>query len=127
MDYDGSFSEYAECLVGMEQGSFGQTFNVTGTEETFVSYKEDKKTRTEKRNFIQKLERDIEKIESDIKKLKNKKDALQIEMDESTEKGWSALADLSKQMSKIGEDIENKELKWLELSEQLESEVVTME
>ena len=48
-------------------------------------------------------------------------------MDESTEKGWSALADLSKQMSKIGEDIENKELKWLELSEQLESEVLTME
>lgn len=51
----------------MEQGSFGQTFKVTGTEETFVSCKEDKKTRTEKRNFIKKLERDTEKIESDIK------------------------------------------------------------
>ncbi len=117
-DYDGSLSEYAECLV------VDQT---PKAEEPLVSYKDEKKTRTEKRNLVKKLERDIEKIESDIQKLKSKKDNLQLEMDNSTDKGWSVLADLSNQICKIGEDIENKELRWLELSEQLESEALTVE
>lgn len=126
-DYVGSLSEYAECLVGMEQGTNGQLQKATNAEEKPTLYKEDKKTRTEKRNLIKKLERDIEKIESDIQKLKQKKDVIQIEMEKSAEKGWSVLADLSNQINQIAEDIENKELRWLELSEQLESEALLME
>jgi ATP-binding cassette subfamily F protein uup len=125
-DFVGTLSEYAEVLVDMEQGSYGQPSKVMDTDNKPV-VKEDKKTRTEKRNLIKKLERDIEKIESDIPKLKQKKDALQLEMDRSVDKGWSVLAELSSQMSMIGDDIENKELRWLELSEQLETEASSVE
>ena len=125
-DFVGTLSEYAEVLVDMEQSSYGQPSKVVDTDNKPV-VKEDKKTRTEKRNLIKKLERDIEKIESDIPKLKQKKDALQLEMDRSVDKGWSVLAELSSQMSMIGDDIENKELRWLELSEQLETEASSVE
>ena len=126
-DYVGSLSEYAECLVDMEHGTLGISSIVNDVDNKQISYKEDKKARTEKKNLIKKLERDIERIESDIKKLKQKKDSIQVEMDLSIDKGWSVLADLTNQMNKISEDIDNKELRWLDMAEQLESETLTME
>lgn len=126
-DYVGTLSEYAECLIDLEQGTHGKQSNVLDVDNKTVLSKEDKKTRTEKRNLIKKLEREIEKIESDIQKLKLKRDTIQVEMDRSVDKGWSVLAELSNQLTMIDEDIENKETRWLELSEQLESESSSVE
>jgi ATP-binding cassette subfamily F protein uup len=64
----------------------------------------------------------MERIESDIQKLKEKKSTIQIELDRSADKGWSVLADLSDQINKISDDIDNKEQRWLEMAEQLETE-----
>jgi ATP-binding cassette subfamily F protein uup len=86
-------------------------------------YKDVKKSRTDKKNIIRKLERDIEKIETEIKKLKEKKDSIQVEMDNRSNEGWSILADLSNKMNIIDEEIEIKESRWLEYSDQLEYEI----
>ena len=120
-DYAGTLSEYAECLVEMEQGPQGLLSNDHNLDSKQGSYKDDKKARMEKNNLIKKLERDVERIESDIQKLKRKKDTIQTEMDHSADKGWSVLAELSNQMTKLSEEIETKELRWLELAEQLEN------
>jgi ATP-binding cassette subfamily F protein uup len=121
-DYIGTLSEYADCLVDKDRDSSGLASSINQVDTKQSSYKEDRKTRTEKKNLIKKLERDMERIESDIQKLKEKKSTIQIELDRSADKGWSVLADLSDQINKISDDIDNKEQRWLEMAEQLETE-----
>lgn len=87
-----------------------------------IDMKDDKKSRNEQKNLMKKLEREIEKIESEIQKLKPKKEAIQSEIDLSSDKGWSILALLTEKLNKISEEIESKEARWLELSDQLDAE-----
>jgi len=88
-----------------------------GTQNDF---KNDKKMRTDQKNLMKKLEREIEKIDLEIQKLKSKKDAIQAEIDLSSDKGWSVLADLTDKLNNISEEIDSKEARWLELSEQID-------
>lgn len=62
-------------------------------------------------------------IEKSIEKLKKKLNSLQEEMDsKSNEDGWSALAELNEKIQAIQDDIDEKEMRWLELGEFLEEE-----
>ena len=85
-----------------------------------VSYKEDKEKRLERRNSIKKMKREICKIEPAIEKLRAKVNRLQAELDDSADKGWTVLADLSETLQKVNDDIDEKEMEWLELAEILE-------
>ena len=119
-DYQGSLSDYAECLVEQENASDqSQSSNIGGDKK--VNYKEDKQKRNERRNAIKKMKRELGKIEPATEKLKAKAVEIQSQIDNSAEEGWTVLADLTEKLQKINEEIEEKEMEWLELAEELET------
>ena len=67
------------------------------------------------------MKRELGKIEPAIEKLKAKAQVLQTEIDSSSEEGWTVLADLSEKMQTINDEIEEKEMEWLEVAENLET------
>jgi len=120
-DYIGSLSDYAECLVEQEDSNDGDSNSATvGSDNKKASYKEDKGKRLERRNAIKKMKRDLGKIEPAIEKLKAKVQVVQTEIDNSAEEGWTVLADLTEKLQTINEEIEEKEMEWLEVAETLE-------
>jgi ATP-binding cassette subfamily F protein uup len=117
----GSLSDYAECLV--EQEKYDEASSGSGSvdsETKKASYKEDKEKRLERRNAIKKLKRELGKIEPALDKLKVRVVELQAQIDKSANEGWTLLADLSQQVEKVEEEIEAKEVEWLDLAEALE-------
>lgn len=42
-------------------------------------------------------------------------------MDDSADEGWTVLADLTEKMSKITDEIDEKEMEWLEIADSLET------
>lgn len=121
-DYIGSLSDYAECLVEQEDSNDGDSNSATvGGDTKKASYKEDKGKRLERRNSIKKMKRDLGNIEPAIEKLKAKVQVLQTEIDNSSEEGWTVLAELTEKLQTINEEIEEKEMEWLEVAETLET------
>ena len=116
-DYLGSLSSYAECLIEQEKENEASASIVDNKKEM---YKEDKDRRLERRNSIKKMQRELKKIEPSIEKLKAEADALQKEIDSSEDEGWTVLADLTEQMQSVKDEIDEKELKWMEIAESLE-------
>lgn len=121
-DYLGSLSDYAECLVEQEKNDEASSSGsgIVDSETKKAFYKEDKEKRLERRNAIKKLKRELGKIEPAIDKLKSKVVELQAQIDKSANEGWTVLADLSQQVEKVEEEIEAKEVEWLDLAEALE-------
>lgn len=66
------------------------------------------------------MKRDLVKIEPAIEKLKKKAGDLQQQIADSADEGWTVLANLTDQLQEIDDEIEMKELEWLELAEELE-------
>jgi len=119
-DYLGSLSDYAECLIEQEnEEESGGTVVDSNTKKS--SYKEDKEKRLERRNTRKKRKRELQKIEQTIEKLKPKAEGLQREIGDSEEEGWTVLADLTEKLQAINDEIEAKELQWLEIAELLET------
>ena len=118
-DYQGSLSDYAECLVEQENASDQSQSNTGGDKKG--NYKEDKQKRNERRNAIKKMKRELGKIEPATEKLKAKAVELQSQIDNSSEEGWTVLADLTEKLQKINEEVDEKEMEWLELAEELET------
>ena len=67
------------------------------------------------------MKRDLGYIEPAIEKLKAKVQVLQTEIDNCSEEGWTVLADLTEKLQTINEEIEEKEMEWLEVAETLET------
>ena len=122
-DFQGSLSEYASCLVELENQKIQSQIG-TSTEEAEggkkATYKEDKEKRNELRNFVRGAKKEMKNIENATEKLKAKADKLQMEIDNSGDEGWTVLADLTDQLNAVKDEIDEKELRWLELAEELE-------
>jgi ABC transport system ATP-binding/permease protein len=130
-DFQGSLSEYASCLVDLEDDKIQQQLSGSPgeamKEERKVAYKEDKTKRNEQRNALRRAKKDMSNIEGAIEKLKAQAATLQQEIDASSNAGWTALADLTKKLDSLKDDIDNKELSWLELAEFVTSEEAEVE
>ena len=124
-DFPGSLSEYASILVDQENDSItrreGEIIGESKTVEKKADYKEDKAKRNEQRNAVRRAKRDITNLENSMEKLKAKAAEVQKEIDGSSEEGWTVLADLTEKLEKLNEEIEEKEVLWLEVAEILES------
>lgn len=118
-DYLGSLSDYAECLI--EQENKDDAAAKPANSEEKAPKIEDKATRVAQMNAIKKMKKDLARIEPLIEKLKAKAAELQSSIDNSSDEGWTVLADLTDSLNKVEEEIEEKELEWLELAEQLEA------
>jgi len=121
-DYMGTLSEYAECLVEQEGNlGFGGSDSSTGDAATKESYKEDKQKRNQQRNAIRNMKKEIDKLDKSMDKLKAKATSIQEEMDTTDQDaGWTVLAELTEKLDAVNEQIEEKEMRWLEVSEELE-------
>ena len=118
-DYLGSLSDYAECLI--EQENKDDSAAKPAASEEKAPKIEDKAQRVARMNAVKKMKKDLAKIEPLIEKLKAKAVELQSSIDSSSDEGWTVLADLTDSLNKVEEEIEEKELEWLELAEQLEA------
>ena len=123
-DFQGSLSEYASCLVELEnkkiQSQMGGNGDQVSNSSTKSNYREDKAKRNELRNFVRRNKKEMKNLETAMEKLKIKAETLQKEIDNSSEEGWTVLADLTDQLNAINDEVEEKELRWLDLAEELE-------
>ena len=120
-DFTGTLTDYSECLVELENAetsSSSVTETTTGVSEH--TYKEDKQARVEKMNKLKKSKREMQKLEKDIEKLKEEASALAKQIEESSDEGWTFLAELTDKMNEKNEQVDEKEMRWLELAEIVE-------
>lgn len=122
LDYAGSLSEYADCLIENENAA-GNDGSGDGGDSTAKkeAYKEDKEIRNERRNAIREMKKEMKNIETALEKLKPKAVDIQTEIDNSSDEGWTVLAELTEKLDAVNEQIDEKELRWLELAEELEA------
>ena len=123
-DFQGSLSEYGSCLVELEnqkiQDSVLSDSNESGSTKQ-SNYKEDRAKRNEDRNFIRQTKKEMTNIERSLEKLKPKAMDVQSEIDAtSSDAGWTVLAELTDKLNSVNEEIDGKEMRWLELGEKLE-------
>lgn len=124
-DFPGSLSEYASTLIDLENENIGgKTSDDDGQKK--AAYKEDRAKRNELRNASRRAKKDMDKVEKFIEKLKMKAKTTQDEIDQSGAAGWSVLAALADQLNEIKKEIEEKELKWMELAELVEEAEIEM-
>eukprot|EP01082_Thalassiosira_pseudonana_P001780 g671.t1 g671 contig10:503412-506258(-) len=125
-DYLGSLSDYAECLVEQEKtfdtdtGSSSSADSVD-SETKKILHKEDREKRNQRRNAIKKMKRELSKIEPAIEKLKTKAKEIQAKIDDSSDEGWTVLAELTEKVQVLNEEVEEKEMEWLEIADELET------
>jgi ATP-binding cassette subfamily F protein uup len=123
-DFQGSLSEYGSCLVELEnqkiQDSVLSDSNESGSTKQ-SNYKEDRAKRNEDRNFIRQTKKEMTNIERSLEKLKPKAMDVQSEIDAtSSDAGWTVLAELTDKLNSVNDEIDGKEMRWLELGEKLE-------
>jgi len=128
-DFQGSLSEYGSCLVELENkkiqdsvsGGDSNNGGSSSDASTQTNYKEDRAKRNELRNFVRQTKKEMTNIERALEKLKPKAADVQSEIDgTSSDAGWTVLAELTEKLNAINEEIDEKEMRWLELGEQLE-------
>lgn len=124
-DFGGTLSEYASCLVELEnqkiQQASGANDGGSDSVDKQEKYKEDKAKRNEERNFVRAAKKEMLNIERALEKLKAKAAEAQAEIDAtSSDEGWTVLAELTDNLNSLNEEIDEKEMRWLELGEELE-------
>ena len=124
LDYPGTLSEYASTLIEHENENIMSQSSTDSVIDEDISkkdvYKDDKAKRNELRNNVKQVKREIENLEKSMEKLKAKASLKQKEIDDSSTAGWSVLATLTDEMNVINETIDEQEMRWMELAEQLE-------
>jgi ABC transport system ATP-binding/permease protein len=119
-DFPGSLSEYASTLIELENESIVGQSSGDDDGHPKAAYKEDRAKRNEGRNAARRARKDMDNLEKSIEKLKAKAMNTQEEIDNSSSAGWSVLAALTDELNKINEEIEEKEVVWMDLAEQVE-------
>lgn len=130
-DFQGSLSEYGSCLVEIENRKIqstmlaannGAAIDATGSTITKqATYKEDRAKRNEIRNVVRQMKKEMLNIERALEKLKLEAEKVQSDLDAAgTDAGWTVLAELTDKLNSLNEKIDEKELRWLELGEELE-------
>jgi ABC transport system ATP-binding/permease protein len=117
-DYAGSLSDYAECLIEIEQ-STGQSSN-ENEDDKKASYKLDKQVRMQRNNDLKKYKKEIISIEKKIDKLKTEVMKIEQDIEAKADEGWSVQAKLTDEMNAKLSEIDELELNWLDISEQIE-------
>lgn len=123
-DYIGSLSDYADCLVEQERitsSSFSEIGKLdTAPIEKVMLLDSDKKVRMKHRNNLRNNQKEMDRLEPSIERLKKEAADVENQIDESTDEGWTVLAELTEKLNGINEIIDEKEERWLELAELLE-------
>ena len=119
-DVIGSLSDYAATLVELENQRSTGGYNSIVVAPPVADYKQDRDQRNQTRNAARRAMKDMDNLEKALEKLKVKAQGLGKEIDASGNEGWSVLADLTERLDQIHREIDEKELKWMELAEVVE-------
>ena len=119
-DVIGSLSDYAATLVELENQRSTGGYNSIVVAPPAADYKQDRDQRNQTRNAARRAMKDMDNLEKALEKLKVKAQSLGKEIDASGNEGWSVLADLTERLDQIHREIDEKELKWMELAEVVE-------
>lgn len=118
-DFIGSYSEYREFIKEQERLSHGAEKKTHGAgsdrHRSSDNWKEDKKTETPKKKLTWKEQRELETLEKELESLKTEKESLEA----GISSGTLSYEQLSKDSERIGaviSSIEEKEMRWLELT-----------
>jgi predicted RNase H-like nuclease (RuvC/YqgF family) len=111
-----------ESAAGKNNSGSATVVHGNGVDSTAKkeAYKEDKEIRNERRNAMRDMKKEMKNIENALEKLKPKVVDIQNEIDNSSDEGWTVLAELTETLDVVNEQIDEKELRWLELAEALE-------
>jgi ATP-binding cassette subfamily F protein uup len=132
VDFQGTLSEYATTLVELEndripgQSSGGGSSSPFDNENKKLAYKEDRSKRNEQRNTISRARKDMNNLDKSLEKLRQKAANIQKDIDSSSKEGWTVLADLTEKLQVANQEIDEKELHWMELAELVEEADVTV-
>ncbi|MBS2212799.1 ABC-F family ATP-binding cassette domain-containing protein [Carboxylicivirga mesophila] len=107
-DFVGSYSDYNQQKKTLER-------NLSKTEKK-AKPQEKPKTETKAKKLSYKEKRELEQLEADIENLEHQKDTLQNELN-SGSLNTDVLIEKSKELSEVMEQLDEKELRWLELKE----------
>ena len=122
LDYAGSLSEYADCLIEQENKDSGDSsIDDIDSAEKKATYKESKEQRNERRNAVRSMKKEMKNIENALDRLKPQAAELQREIDISSNEGWTVLADLTEKLDRVNLEIDEKEMRWLEIAEEVET------
>ena len=120
-DFTGSLSDYAECLVELEDNDIADSSSTTSEQgDKQQSYKEDKQARMQRMNELKKSKREMQNIDKALEKLKKEIATLEKEIEDSADQGWTKLAELTEKMNGKKDEMDEKEMRWLELAEIIE-------
>ena len=125
-DFSGTLSEYASALVEIENESVSVATKTAAQTPPEIDYKESRGIRLEQRNAVRQAKKDMNKLEESIEKLRAKAAELQKQLDESADEGWTVLADLTAELEKVNEEINEKEMGWLESADLVEATEVEL-
>ncbi len=122
-DYTGSLSDYADCLIEIESSSGEQQqINTSATDEDKKSnYKDDKQARMQAMNQLKKDKKEMRNLDNKMEKLREEVTSLETKIEgTSQDEGWTVLAELTEKLNTVKADIDEKEMRWLELAEAIE-------
>ena len=117
-DFRGTLTDYAEALVEIEELN-GEDANAVKDDKK-SNYKEDKETRVKRMNQHKSDKKEMNNIENKMEKLKKEIASLELKIEESANEGWTVLADLTDKMNVYKQELDDKEMRWLELAEAIE-------
>lgn len=122
-DFIGSYSEYREYIKEYEAGLRSQARSEEKAAREKAA-KENVRTEPEtvpvkKKKLSYKEQRELEQLEKDIEALASEKNALEAELGSGT-LPYERLQSVSERIGRIMEETDEKELRWLELSEKLQ-------
>lgn len=107
-DFPGNYSDYKNHLT--EQAKIAQNQKPTKKAEKPV------KEKSQKAKMSYQEKQEFNQIEKEMPKLEEQKEALSEKLNQCTE-NYEEIAKLSKQIQEINDKLEEKEMRWLELSE----------
>ena len=117
-DFTGTLTDYAEALVEIEELN-GEDINAV-KDDRKTNYKEDKETRVKRMNQLKSDKKEMNNIDNKMEKLKKEIISLELKIEESADEGWTVLADLTDKMNVCKQELDDKEMRWLELAEAIE-------
>jgi ATP-binding cassette subfamily F protein uup len=65
------------------------------------------------------MKKEMDNLENTMEKLKPQAAALQTKMNESSDEGWTVLAELTEKLDECNRQIDEKEMQWLEIAQEL--------
>lgn len=120
-DFSGTLSEYASTLVELENETLSGSGDKSSSNASDVGHTEDRNKRLEERNAVRRAKKEMDKLDKALEKLRTQASELQRQLDESAGDGWTVLADITAQLEKVNESIDETEMEWLEAADVVEA------